>query len=56
MAAENLIKSLSMEGKPEDCNNDFDLGEVIKYCHDDTVTEHKFRYSDGTEKIFSFGD
>lgn len=54
LAVENLIRSLSMEGEPEGHNEDFDLGEVMKFCHDNAAAGHKLQYSDGTEENFSF--
>lgn len=55
LAAGNLLNSLSRENNnAEYSNDDSDLGEVLKYCHEEIETTHKFRYSDGTEEYFSF--
>ncbi len=54
-----MLNSLSKEDNTndyKDCNNDYDLGEVLEFCSGKTIQKHKIRYSDGQEKTFSFDD
>lgn len=39
-------------------NNDYDFGDVLRFFETDKnkTRGHKLRYSDGTEKTFSFDD
>lgn len=55
-----MLDALKEKDKPDkyDWNNDFDFGEVLKFCNSDQpkTQGHKLRYSDGQERTFSFGD
>ena len=35
-------------------DNDYDFGEVLEFCNENTVSERKIRYSDGVERIVLF--
>ena len=57
LAADNLLKALNDNAKDtkdyKNRNDDYDLAEVLSYFGD-SITNHKFRFSDGTEGYFSF--
>ncbi len=59
LAVEALIKALAEEDRTAsftDSNDDRDFGKVLDfYSSGETKTQgHTLRYSDGTERIFSF--
>lgn len=59
LATKNMLDALSTEEKNqnhENHNNDHDLGAVLEFFNDNTTHQHKFRYSDGTEEVFSFNN
>lgn len=59
LAAKNMLDALAMDEKKqnhENHNNDHDLGAVLEFFSDGTAHQHKFRYSDGKEEVFTFND
>lgn len=59
LAAESMLKSLESFNEDQienyqNHNDDHDFGIVLEFCGADTVPQHKFRYADGTEEVFSF--
>ncbi|KAI4448494.1 hypothetical protein C823_003014 [Eubacterium plexicaudatum ASF492] len=60
LQAKNLLDALAEKDTSDvyDQNNDFDFGEVLKFCNSGQpkTQGHKLRYSDGQERTFSFDD
>lgn len=58
LEAKKLVEALSKEQKdvPTTFSNsdDYDFGEVLKFCSDNKLPKHKIRYSDGVERINNF--
>lgn len=56
LAADNLLKTLSNNetANYKNENEDYDLGEVLRFFSDGINTTHKLRYDDGHEEFFSF--
>lgn len=56
LATDNLLKALSNNNTAnyKDENEDYDLGEVLRFFCDGINTTHKLRYDDGNEGIFYF--
>lgn len=55
---EEMLDILSKGNFPknyQDCNNDYDFGEVLKLCGKNITEVQTIRYADGKEEIFSFG-
>lgn len=56
----NFLDAMAREDETEnytDSNNDHDFGKVLEFCKSaEPVKERKIRYSDGTERNFSFED
>lgn len=59
LAAEGLLNVLSTKNNEqnyENCNNDHDFSEVLKFCGDSKTQAHTIRYANGEEKNFSFDE
>ena len=60
LQAKKLLDALAEKDTSDvyDQNNDFDFGEVLKFCSSgqQKTQGYKLRYSDGSEKAFSFDD
>ena len=60
LQAKNLLDALAEKNTSDvyDQNNDFDFGEVLKFCNSgqQKTQGHKLRYSDGQERTFSFDE
>lgn len=56
LATKSMLEALNREEDYVNHNDDHDFGMVLKACGDGITHQHKFRYLDGKEEVFSFDD